>query len=224
MRPSHQGFELVLVHTLEGHGVDLDGQSGRLRRLDAVENLIEVAPACHRAELRRIKRVERDIDASDAVSRKVGRVSVELGAVGRQRELIERARSKVARQRGHERHDAAPHQRFAAGQPQLAHPFGDEGRAEPVKLFERENVGLGQEGHVFRHAIDAAEIAAVRDRHAQVSDGAAEWIDQRLRCECRGAFELDHPRLLVPRHLEGPIFTDVVLRTLPVPGNHFCGK
>jgi len=49
---------------------------------------------------------------------------------------------------------------------ELAHALGDEGRAQPVELFERQQVGLGQEGHVLRHAVDAAEIAAVGHRHA----------------------------------------------------------
>ena len=35
---------------------------------------------------------------------------------------------------------------------------------------------LGQEGHVLGHAIDAAEIAAVGDRDAQVADGALERV------------------------------------------------
>ena len=53
--------------------------------------------------------------------------------------------------------------------PELAHAACDEGRAEPVELLEREQVLLRQEGHVFRHAIDAAEVAAVGDRNAQIA-------------------------------------------------------
>ena len=33
--------------------------------------------------------------------------------------------------------------------------------------------------NVFRHAIDAAKIAAVRDRDTQIGDGAGERIEQR---------------------------------------------
>ena len=88
---------------------------------------------------------------------------------------------KMARQRGEQRHDAAAHQRLAAGQAQLADALGDEGAAQPVEFLQAQEVGLGQEGHVLRHAIDAAEIAAVGHRHAQIGDGALKRIDQRRR-------------------------------------------
>src|SRR5437660_927143 len=78
MRPTGEGFEFVLVHAFEGHGVDLDGEARILRGLDAVENLLEIAPPRHGAELRRIEGVERDVDAPDPVSREIGRVFPEL--------------------------------------------------------------------------------------------------------------------------------------------------
>src|SRR5262249_19225651 len=68
---------------------------------------------------------------------------------------------------------------FAAGEPQLRDALGDEGAAQPVEFLEREQVALGQERHVLGHAVDAAEIAAVRDRDAQVGDAAPERVDQR---------------------------------------------
>ena len=74
----------------------------------------------------------------------------------------------------------APHQRLAAGQAQLAHAEPHEGAAQPVELLERQDLGLRQEGHVFGHAIDAAEVAAIRDRDAQVADMPAEGVDHRL--------------------------------------------
>ena len=78
--------------------------------------------------------------------------------------------AEMARQRAHQRHHVAPDQRFAAGQPQLAHALGDEGRAKPVELLERQQIGLGQEGHVLGHAVEAAQIAAIGDRHPQIAD------------------------------------------------------
>ena len=84
---------------------------------------------------------------------------------------------RTARERGDERHDPAAHQRFAAGEPQLSDPARDEGAAQPVELFEREQVGLGQKGHVLRHAIDAAKIATVGHRDAQIGDRAPERVD-----------------------------------------------
>ena len=86
---------------------------------------------------------------------------------------------EVPRQRGEQRHDAAAYQRLAAGEAKLAHAARDESRAQPVEFLERQQVGLRQERHVLRHAIDAAEIAAVGHRDAQIGDRAAERIDQR---------------------------------------------
>ena len=64
----------------------------------------------------------------------------------------------------------------------LLDALADEGAAQPVELLERQDLGLGQEGHVLRHAIDAAEVAAVRHRDAQIGDMPAEGIDHlRIR-------------------------------------------
>src|SRR5213593_4116930 len=68
-------------------------------------------------------------------------------------------------------HDVAAYQRFAAGQAQLAYPQIDECRADAVQLFKAQDLGLGQKGHVFRHAIDAAEVAPVCDRYPEIADG-----------------------------------------------------
>jgi hypothetical protein len=89
----------------------------------------------------------------------------------------------MTRERGEERYDPATHQRFAAREPELPDTARDEGAAQPIKLFEREEVGLGQKRHVLRHAIDAAKIATIGDRDAQIGDCPAEGVDQgRPRC------------------------------------------
>ena len=74
-------------------------------------------------------------------------------------------------------HDVAAHQGLATGQAQFFHPEPDKRAAHPVELFEGQQLLLGQEGHLFRHAIDAAEIAPVGDRYAQIGDGASERVD-----------------------------------------------
>ena len=47
-----------------------------------------------------------------------------------------------------------------------------------IDLLETENVALRQEGHFFRHAVDAAEIAAIGHRNTQIGDVAAITVDQ----------------------------------------------
>ena len=154
---------------------------GGVRRVDPRHHLVEVAPARHGAELVGIERVERDVDPPHAAIGELGGEAGELRAVGGQRQLVERAAVEMTGKRAEQGHDPAPDQGLAAGDAQLARPHPHEGRAQPVELLERQHVRLGQEGHVFRHAIDAAEVAAVGDRHAHVADRPAERIDQRRR-------------------------------------------
>ena len=77
-----------------------------------------------------------------------------------------------------QRHDALAHQRLAAREAELLHALVDKGAAHPVELFQREQVALGQKRHVLRHAIDTAEIAAIRHRHAQIADMPAKGINE----------------------------------------------
>ena len=58
VRPFQQRRELVLVHAFEGNRIDLDLQSGRLRRIDAGQNLVQLSPARDGAELVGVERVE----------------------------------------------------------------------------------------------------------------------------------------------------------------------
>src|SRR5262249_29955989 len=174
MRPGKEIAELVLVDALERDRVDLHRDPGGSRCGDALEHLTEFAPAGDGAEFVGVERIERDIDPLDAVG---GELAGELGklrAVGGQGEFAERAGGEVPRERVDERHEAAPHQRFAAGEPQLRDALGDEGAAQPVEFLEREQVALGQERHVLGHAVDAAEIAAVRDGDEKMGDAAPE--------------------------------------------------
>jgi hypothetical protein len=69
--------------------------------------------------------------------------------------------------------DPAPQQRLAAGEADLARAVRVEDAREPHDLLEREDLRVRQEGVVgaedlARHAVRAAEIAAVGDRDAQV--------------------------------------------------------
>jgi hypothetical protein len=83
---------------------------------------------------------------------------------------------------GEQLHDVLAHQRLAAGEADLANALLDENGAQPVKLLKRQQILLGQEGHVFRHAVGAAEIAAVGDRNPQIAHGSPERVDHDRRC------------------------------------------
>ena len=73
-------------------------------------------------------------------------------------------------------HDSATNQGLSPGETQLFYPLRDKGAAQPIELFQAQEVGFRQESHVFRHAIDATEIAAVRDGYPQIPDSAPEGV------------------------------------------------
>ena len=179
MAPFNHPRQFILVEILQGHRIDFDGNAGIQRRVNAVMHLCQITPAGDFAELVGVERIHGHIDALDTAIGQFPRVAGELRAVGGHREFFEGTGRQMPRQIMKQLHNIAPHQRLAAGYPQLAGAARDESRAQPVQLFQREQIALGQKIHVFRHAIHATEIATVRDRHAQIGDGAAERVNQR---------------------------------------------
>ena len=151
----------------------LIAKPGARRRVDAAQHLREVASPGDLPEFRGVERVERDIDAGHAASgERLGMVR-KLACIGGQRQLVE-ALAQMPRQPLDQPHDVPPHQRLAAGQPELAHAARDEGARQPVDLLEAQQILARQEVHRLGHAIDAAKVAAVGDRDAQIGDPPAK--------------------------------------------------
>ncbi len=78
--------------------------------------------------------------------------------------------------------EVATEQRLAAGDPKLARPECDERPGDARDLLERQQLAPVEEAVVapvdlFRHAVGAAEIAAVGDRDAQVAQRTAEGVE-----------------------------------------------
>ena len=76
-------------------------------------------------------------------------------------------------------------QRFAAGQPNLLHAQLHEQSRQPGDLIERQTLGGLQKTIVImeglpRHAVRAAEVAAIHDRNAQVVQRPAQRIARML--------------------------------------------
>ena len=172
--------EFVLVDAFERDRVDLDLQACGKRRVDAGQHLVQRAPARDGAEFLGVERIERDIDAPHAgrldLARHIWRAASRWWSASARRDRpVRRCRdSELTRVMMPRRTSGSPPVRRS-----LRTPRATKARAQPVELFQRQNVGLGQEGHVLGHAIDAAEIATVGDRDAQIRDVAAERIDQR---------------------------------------------
>src|SRR5215469_1124732 len=107
-----------------------------------------------------------------------GRVACELAAVCRQGQFVQ-ALANARAQTFEKTHHVTPYKRLAAGDADALHSLADERGASALKLFESQQVPLRQEAHVLGHAIDAAEVAAVSDRHAEIGDWAAKRINHR---------------------------------------------
>ena len=85
-------------------------------------------------------------------------------------------------QSGDQELEIAAQERLAARDPQLLHAEVDEDARDPLDLLEREELAARQEAvlvaeDLLRHAVDAAEVAAVGHRDPQIADGPAEGVD-----------------------------------------------
>ncbi len=186
-RPCDHLRGFLVVDALQRHGVDLDLEARRLRRVDPLHHLREIAPAGQSPEAVGVQRVERDVDALDPAIAKLRRIAGKLRAIGGDGQFVEASRADVARQRSKQGHDAAAHQRLAAGDANLARAEPHEGGAQPVEFLQRQQILLGQESHVLGHAIDATKVAAIRHRNADVGYGASKGIDERAHLPDLGA-------------------------------------
>ena len=189
--PADHVGNLVLVDALQRHRVDLDRQPRIGGGAQAVQHLGQAAPAGDARELGRVQRVQRHIHPAHPGGMKLGGEAGQLAAVGGQGQLVQRAGVQMPAQALEQPHHVAAHQRLAAGDPELAHAARDERAAQPVQFLQGQQVGLGQKGHVFRHAIHTAEIAPVGDRDAQIADVATERVDHRAGLD-RGCGQIGH--------------------------------
>ena len=85
--------------------------------------------------------------------------------------------------------EVATDERLAAGDPDLADAAGDEDARDARDLLERQQFLPVEEAVVaavdlLRHAVDAAEVAAVGDRDAEVAKRPSEGVELRP-CEER---------------------------------------
>ncbi len=137
--------------------------------------LSQLVAAGHLLELGAVERVEADVEPVEpGLAQVVGAVA-QRGAVGGHRQV-----DAELRQLGDERGDVGPNRRLAAGEADAVEPEAlDADAGEPLDLLEREDLAARHPLHpFFRHAVRAAEVAAVGDRDPQVAHDAAERIDQ----------------------------------------------
>jgi hypothetical protein len=151
--------------------------TGRLdAREDALDREVDVV---HCAERRIVDRVEADGHAPQPRSGQRRRLLRQQGAVRRQCQVERVDRGEPCDQDL----EIAAEERLAAGDPHLLHTVCHERPRHAVDLFEGQELLAVHEAvpaaeHLLGHAIDAAEVAAVRDRDPQVAERAAERVER----------------------------------------------
>ena len=81
------------------------------------------------------------------------------------------------------------HQGLAAGNAQFSGSARDKSAAKAVQFLKCQQILAGQESHVLRHAINAAEVATVSHGHAHIGDRPAEGVDQGRRGVRHGSLQ-----------------------------------
>ena len=181
--------DLVVVDTALDDGVDLHRREpGLLRRLDAVEHPPSSSrrvicsnfarSSVSRLMLTRSRPASRNSWAS---RRNVAPlVVIDRSGFCPAYGDAESAGTRSCASLLHEHRQVGADGRLATGEPQAVDLEAlDEDARQPLDLLEREHLAARQPLHaLFRHAVGAAEVAAVGDRDAQVANGASEGVDQ----------------------------------------------
>ena len=184
--PRH-GQDLAVVGAALDHHVDLDGrQAGVLRGLDAGQHVghreIDVV---HATEHGVVQAVQADGHAVQPGFAQRARLARQQRGVGGERDVrLVTGRRAQRRQLPDQRLDALAQQRLAAREAQLVHAVGDEQPRQPGDLLEAQQravrqVLVGVVEDLLRHAVAAAEVAAIRHADAQIAQRPAARIQQR---------------------------------------------
>ena len=151
------------------------GKSASLSQ--AAQHLVERVAAGQLVEAVALQRVDRDVEAVDAGGHEALGVALEQEAVGGDRQVRRRRRS---REHGGQSRKLPADQRLAAGQPDVVDAHRGEQTHQPRDLLEGEDLGaLEPRQALGRHAVLAAEVAAVGDRHPQIADQTAMAVPER---------------------------------------------
>ena len=148
-------------------------------RLEPAQHLGQGVAAGHLEEAVALERVDRDVDPVDPGRRQRGGVALEQVAVGRQRQVVGGPRSAASIE------TSFGNSRRTSGSPPVRRtsstPIATEQPHQPLDLLEAEDLVALEPGQpVGRHAVLAAEVAAVGDRDAQVGDPAPVAVEERL--------------------------------------------
>ena len=185
------------VPALDDH-VDLDRRRGRRRAPRR-------CPRARRPTGKSTSFIARNVASSSESSETVTRfrpASASVCAMRASSDAVRRQRDVADARHGGEARDqlvdAAAHERLAARDAELLDAHAGERAREPLDLLERQQLLAAQELELLAedllgHAVDAAEVAAVGDRDAQIPHGPGEL--------CRGR----RPSAAVSRRLRSSL-------------------
>ena len=126
-----------------------------------------------------IARVQAHIDPPDPGGPKIIAKLGQSRAIGRDRQLVQPIAQHLSNAAG-KLGDAPPHQRLSPGQTDTRHTTGDQLAGKIRLFFQRKQRTAWLEHHVFRHAIAAAHVTAVRDGHPDIADPPPETVNELI--------------------------------------------
>ncbi len=200
-RQARQLGNFMLVLPADDNRVDLDrGDAGTFSGEDAIPNHVESAAPGHRLEALRVERIETDIDSiQPRIGQSIGHSS-EQQRIGGHRDLLH---ARKALDGPDDIHQMRADGRLATGQPELGKAESGERADDPNEFLVGQDLVARLKLHAhFRHAVDAAEVAAVSERDPQIAHGSAVGV---LRNALGGRVEPDRFRLGSRDHERTPM-------------------
>ena len=115
-----------------------------------------------------VQGIQTDVDTVDTGFQQLGQLLGQKNAVGGQGDSLDAGDGPDGR---HQLVQLGPHQGLAAGEANMGDAQGGKLFHQPGDLFIGEDGAVGQTLHArLRHAVDAAEVAAVRNGNPQIMD------------------------------------------------------
>ena len=181
----------VLVAPLEDHGIDLDPCKARLAGgVNPGQHFLEPAMAGNGREPLWAQGVEADVQAPHPGGGQCIRLLADQCAIGGHHQFPQTGQGGDP---PGQTEDPPAYQRLTPGETDLVHSQPGESPGHQLELFQREDPAAGQKMHLLRHAVEAAQVAAVGHRHPQVANAAAKAVLKPGRKGDRVSGELRSP-------------------------------
>jgi len=164
----------MIIDAAHDDHVQFQLQSAPFGGVNALPDLPQLAAAGDFCKGGRLQGIEADIEPVDAGSFEFLGCGSEQDAVGGQLNLVQPGDGTELLEKTDQ---AFTDQRFAAGDPDFFDPQADGRAGDFQQLLVAQDVRMGAGSDPCgRHAVAAAQIAAVGHRQAQVVDGPAETV------------------------------------------------